>query len=302
MKMDTLIQQCLDSTKADEWMEAHGLGWFVSPQMVQTVSLVIGAVIFYFIGKFFIKLAIRYFLRSTARHRSWHRKDVEKREKTLIQLTHSFWRILMMFYVAAMVANKLFLFDLSPLFASAGIVGVALGFGAQSLVRDFLSGIFIIAENQYRVGDVVDVMGAIGTVERVGTRSTVIRDAEGNVHYVPNGTIDHVINKTMGYSMSRFTLQLDPRADVAEVTKLINAVGEQLAKEKAWQKKIIEPPSFVSVGDITGHSVELIIAGKVQPSDQWSVTSEMRRRLLQKFEAEGVLLATLPTPAITTKR
>ena len=75
---------------------------------------------------------------------------------------------------------------------------MALGFGAQSLVKDFLSGIFIIAENQYRVGDVVDVMGAAGTVERVGTRTTVIRDSEGNVHYVPNGTIQHVINKTMG--------------------------------------------------------------------------------------------------------
>ena len=129
----------------------------------------------------------------TVRHR--------KARKNSHPINPSFWQIIIIFYVAAIVANKLFLFDLSPLFASAGIIGVALGFGAQSLVKDFLSGIFIIAENQYRVGDVVDVMGAAGTVERVGTRTTVIRDSEGNVHYVPNGTIQHVINKTMGYSI-----------------------------------------------------------------------------------------------------
>jgi moderate conductance mechanosensitive channel len=238
----------------------------------------------------------------TAHHRSWHRKDIEKREKTLVQLTRSFWQIIIIFYVAAIVANKLFLFDLSPLFASAGIIGVALGFGAQSLVKDFLSGIFIIAENQYRVGDVVDVMGAAGTVERVGTRTTVIRDSEGNVHYVPNGTIQHVINKTMGYSMSRFSIYIDPSSDISAVTDIINATGQELAKEKAWQKKIIDPPKFVSVGDITGRGTELIIAGKTQPSDQWSVTSEMRHRLLQNFDREGVLLATLPTPTSITRR
>ena len=178
---------------------------------------------------------------------------------------------------------------------------MALGFGAQSLVKDFLAGIFIIAENQYRVGDVVDVMGASGTVERVGTRSTVLRDADGNVHYLPNGTIQHVINKTMGYSMSRFTLQLDPSSDISRAADIINETGQQLSKEKSWDKKIIEPPKFVSVGDITGRSVELIVAGKVQPSDQWAVTSEMRRRLLKEFEKQEIELAVIPT-AITHKK
>ena len=187
--------------------------------------------------------------------------------------------------------------QLSPISYFYLIYRVALGFGAQSLVKDFLSGIFIIAENQYRVGDVVDVMGAAGTVERVGTRTTVIRDSEGNVHYVPNGTIQHVINKTMGYS-----IYIDPSSDISAVTDIINATGQELAKEKAWQKKIIDPPKFVSVGDITGRGTELIIAGKTQPSDQWSVTSEMRHRLLQNFDREGVLLATLPTPTSITRR
>ena len=299
--MDTLIKQLLNSSRVDEWMIEHGLGWLVSERMVETVSIVIGAVIVYYFGRMFITWAIRYAIHSTAKHRSWHRKDIEKRENTLTQLIRSFWRITIIAYIAAMVASKLFYFDLSPLFASAGIIGVALGFGAQSLVKDFLAGIFIIAENQYRVGDIVDVMGASGTVERVGTRSTVLRDADGNVHYLPNGTIQHVINKTMGYSMSRFTLQLDPSSDISRAADIINETGQQLSKEKSWDKKIIEPPKFVSVGDITGRSVELIVAGKVQPSDQWAVTSEMRRRLLKEFEKQEIELAVIPT-AITHKK
>ncbi|QJU07786.1 mechanosensitive ion channel family protein [Candidatus Saccharibacteria bacterium oral taxon 488] len=299
--MDTLIKQLLNSSRFDEWMTEHGLGWLVSERMVETVSIVIGAVIVYYLGRIFITWAIRYAIHSTAKHRSWHRKDIEKRENTLTQLIRSFWRITIIAYIAAMVASKLFYFDLSPLFASAGIIGVALGFGAQSLVKDFLAGIFIIAENQYRVGDIVDVMGASGTVERVGTRSTVLRDADGNVHYLPNGTIQHVINKTMGYSMSRFTLQLDPSTDISRAADIINETGQQLSKEKSWDKKIIEPPKFVSVGDITGRSVELIVAGKVQPSDQWAVTSEMRRRLLKEFEKQEIELAVIPT-AITHKK
>lgn len=298
---DTLIKQLLNSSRFDEWMTEHGLGWLVSERMVETVSIVIGAVIVYYFGRIFITWAIRYAIHSTAKHRSWHRKDIEKRENTLTQLIRSFWRITIIAYIAAMVASKLFYFDLSPLFASAGIIGVALGFGAQSLVKDFLAGIFIIAENQYRVGDVVDVMGASGTVERVGTRSTVLRDADGNVHYLPNGSIQHVINKTMGYSMSRFTLQLDPSSDISRAADIINETGQQLSKEKSWDKKIIEPPKFVSVGDITGRSVELIVAGKVQPSDQWAVTSEMRRRLLKEFEKQEIELAVIPT-AITHKK
>lgn len=294
--MDKLIKSIFGSSPTDSIVNNYSLGWITTPKLLETLSVVLGSVVVYYVVKYLIQWSIQYSLRSAAKHRSWHKKDVEKREKTLIQLIRSFWRVIMLFYVAAMIANKLFSFDLSPLFASAGIIGVALGFGAQSLVKDFLSGIFIIAENQYRVGDVVDIAGAIGKVERIGTRTTVIRDSDGNVHYVPNGTIQHVINKTMGYSMSRFVIHLDPSADVGHVTEIINKVGEKLASEKAWKRKILDPPKFISVGEITGRSIEIIIAGKTQPSDQWSVTSEMRRRLLAEFEKQEVLLATLPTP------
>lgn len=234
--------------------------------------------------------------------RSWHPKDIQKRQRTLEVLFVNVWKTIVI-SIAILNLTPIFFPDvnLAPLFASAGIFGVALGFGAQSLVRDFLSGIFIISENQYRVGDIVDIEGAAGTVERIGTRSTVLRDAEGNVHYLPNGMVQHVINKTMGYSMARFIIDIHPSSDMEKVIRLINKTGEKLASEEKWQTKIIEAPSFVSVADFTSTNVNIIISGKTQPSDQWAVTAEMRRRLLTSFEKNGVKLGTTTPMVQTTK-
>lgn len=251
----------------------------------------------YYIGGRLLGRIIKRLVRS-GRHREWHRKDIEKRQKTLVALFTSIWRILIVIIVIYAVLREIIPnLDtlLTPLFASAGIIGVALGFGAQSVIKDFLSGIFIISENQYRVGDIVDIEGASGTVERIGTRSTVIRDVDGNVHYFPNGMVTHVINKTMGYSMARFIIAVHPTSDIDQVTRIINQLGVTLSEEEKWKSKIIEPPAYISVGEFTGNSVEIIIAGKTQPSDQWSVIAEMRRRLLVALEREGIELAVLPT-------
>ena len=226
-------------------------------------------------------------------HRSWHPKDIEKRQRTLVALFANAWKTIIISIFILYVTGRLFPgLDFAPLFAGAGILGVALGFGAQSLVKDFLSGIFIISENQYRVGDIIDIEGFTGTVERIGSRSTVIRDIEGNVHYFPNGMVQHVINKTMGYSMARFIIDVHPSSDMDKVIKIINKTGEKLAGEDIWEQKIIEPPIFLSVGDFTSTAVAIVVAGKTQPSDQWAVAAEMRRRLLAEFEKSNIKLGT----------
>ncbi|HSW91618.1 MAG TPA: mechanosensitive ion channel family protein, partial [Candidatus Saccharimonadales bacterium] len=148
-------------------------------------------------------------------------------------------------------------------------------------------------------GDIIDIEGASGTVERIGTRSTVLRDASGNVHYFPNGMVQHVINKTMGYSMARFTIDVHPASDMDDIIKIIDKTGKKLAAEEKWEHKIIEAPSFVSVGEFTSTAVSILISGKTQPSDQWSVTAEMRRRLLLTFEQKGIKLGT-SMPAFQT--
>lgn len=292
------MDQAMDTYKTlgiEEWIAHYGAS------LLTTVAI---AVILFYIGSGLLSKLVRQAVKSTARHRDWHRKDMEKRQKTLSVLFVSIWRIMIIIFVIVSILTKVFRIDLAPLFASAGIIGVALGFGAQSLIKDFLSGIFIIAENQYRVGDIIDIEGASGTVERIGTRSTVIRDADGNVHYFPNGMVAHVINKTMGYSMARFSIAIHPSSNIDEVTKMINEIGSELAEEEEWKNKIITAPAFVSVGEFTGTAVDLLIASKTQPSDQWSVTAEMRKRLLEALEAADISLAITPSllPMPTVKR
>jgi small conductance mechanosensitive channel len=266
------------------WITDHG---------INVLIILAVATLFSVAGNFLVGRIVKRSVRTQAKRRDWHKKDVEKREKTLVGPFKVIWRIVVITVAAYVIVREAFPHvDLAPLFASAGILGVALGFGAQSLVKDFLSGIFIISENQYRVGDIVDIEGASGTVERIGSRSTVLRDADGNVHYFPNGMVQHVINKTMGYSMARFAIALAPSADLERAIELINETGKKLASEEKWQPKVIEAPSFVSVDEFTATSVSLWVAGKTQPSDQWSVTAEMRRRLLELFEKNNIELGT----------
>lgn len=257
---------------------------------LKAVMIVLFTLAFYFIGS----MIVRYFVKNAVqrtRHKTWHRKDIEKRQRTLVAVVTSVWQILVVFVGGFQLLRIIFPgIDTAPLFASAGIIGVAIGFGSQTLVKDFLSGIFIISENQYRVGDIIDINGATGTVERIGARSTVIRDMDGNVHYFPNGTIQHVINKTMGYSMARFTIGVHQSNELEDIITLINETGKTLASEEKWKKKIIDAPAFESIGEFTSSTVNLMISGKTQPSDQWSVTAEMRRRLLIAFEKKKIQL------------
>lgn len=257
------------------------------------IITIVGLLAFWLGPKFINWLMAHVFV--TAYQRTLHKKDLEKRQRTLNVLFANVWRILVVLGVAYGIFVQFFDYKaLAPLFASAGIIGVAFGFGAQSLVKDFLSGVFIISENQFRVGDIIEIEGFGGTVERIGVRSTIIRDADGNVHFFPNGMVQHVINKTMGYSMARFTLSVAPDVNVEEVAKVIDKVGLKLAKEEAWKDKILEAPHFVSVGDFNATSVNIIVTGKTQPSDQWGVTAEMRQRLLEEFESKGITMGMNP--------
>jgi small conductance mechanosensitive channel len=276
-------------------MDKAFMKWTASDGL-QIGLIVLVALLFYAVGAAVLRYLVKHAVERT-RQRSWHRKDVEKRQRTLVALFINLWRVLVVAVAAFGILTVLFgTINLAPLFASAGIIGVAVGFGSQSLVKDFLSGIFIISENQYRVGDIIDIDGNSGTVERIGTRSTVIRDADGNVHYFPNGTIQHVINKTMGYSMARFSIGVHPSTDLDEVIELINETGKKLAAEEKWKNKIINPPAFESLAEFTQATVSIVVSGKTQPSDQWSVTAEMRRRLLVAFEKKSIELGTGAAP------
>lgn len=258
------------------------------PSVMHSFVIVIIGGVFILLGPAIINWLMSHVF-VTAYQRTLHKKDLEKRQRTLIVLFTNVWRILVVLGILYGVFVQFFDYKaLAPLFASAGIIGVAFGFGAQSLVKDFLSGVFIISENQFRVGDIIDIEGFGGTVERIGIRSTVLRDADGNVHYFPNGMVQHVINKTMGYSMARFSLTVAPDTDIDHLVKVINKTGLSLTGEDAWRDKILEAPHFINVGDFNASFVEIIVSGKTQPSDQWSVMSEMRKRLIEEFGSDGI--------------
>lgn len=217
-------------------------------------------------------------------------EDVKKRQDTLIAMASAIWRTLIWLVAIFSILRLLFpALDLTPLLASAGVLGVAIGFGAQTLIKDFLSGVFIILENQYRVGDVVEIDKAVGTVEHITMRSTVLRDNDGSVHYIPNGSIAHAINKTMGFAKVNVTLEVPASTDVDSISEIIDKVGDKMAEEEKWKKRIMEPPHFLGIDSFSTSSFEVTIVGKTQPTAQWSVTGELRRRLLAELKKQGII-------------
>jgi small-conductance mechanosensitive channel len=223
--------------------------------------------------------------------------DVKKRQDTLISMFGTLLKVLVWLTAGFTILRRMGI-DLTPLIAGASVLGVALGFGAQSIIKDLLTGLFIIIENQYRVGDVVDIEGAAGSVEQITIRSTIIRDADGNVHYLPNGMVAHVINKTMGFSKVNFAIAVTADTNVDTLSEIINEVGEKLADEKAWKDKVMEPPRFLNIGNFTDTALEARIIGKTQPSQQWAVTGELRKRLLVAFTKHDIKLAQMPGVAM----
>ena len=186
--------------------------------------------------------------------------------------------------------------NIGPIIASAGILGVALGFGAQSLVKDFLSGIFMILEDQYGVGDLVDVGEATGTVEDVGLRITRLRDSNGVVWYVRNGEILRVGNQSQGWSTAVVDVSVAYTEDIPRVQELIHQVANELADDEAWTEHILEEPVVAGVESITGSAVTIRVVVRCRPSENLAVQRELRSRIKLAFDREGVQLPpALPT-------
>jgi small conductance mechanosensitive channel len=184
---------------------------------------------------------------------------------------------------------------IAPLLASAGIVGVAVGFGAQSLVKDFLSGIFLILEDQYGVGDLVDTgMGTVGTIEAVGLRVTRLRDGTGVVWYVRNGEILQVGNHSQGWSTGIVDMSVAYTEDIPRVQRLIGETAAAMAEEDPWKDKVLEPPTVAGVESMTGTSVTIRVVVKCAPNEHIGVQRELRERIKEAFDREGVRV---PPPA-----
>ena len=179
--------------------------------------------------------------------------------------------------------------DLAPLIAGAGIGGIALGFGAQSIVKDFLSGLFMLIEDQYGVGDVIDIGPAVGTVEEVSLRSTTIRDVKGTVWHIPNGEITRVGNYSQLWSRAVIDVEVAYESDLRHAAGVIQRVADTMWQDPEWGgDELMEQPEVWGVQDLGASGIAIRLAVKTEPSMQWAVERELRLRVKEALDEAGI--------------
>ena len=213
--------------------------------------------------------------------------EVRKRIDTLDQLDSNVIRFFVVVIARIMVLDLLGL-DVGPAIAGLGVVGIAVGFGAQSLVRDYLNGALILVENQFSKGDVVSVAGVTGTVEDFSLRRTTLRDLDGIVHTVPNGEIHVASNRTRTWARINQNVMVAFGTDIDKAIEVVDAVGREMLDDPVWKRRILEPPRVERVESIDEMGITLKILGSVRASEQWAASGEFRKRLLAAFAANGI--------------
>jgi small conductance mechanosensitive channel len=188
------------------------------------------------------------------------------------------------FVIAFLLVLSELQINLAPFIAGTSIVGVALGFGAQNIVKDYLSGMFMLLEDQYGVGDVIDFEKATGTVEAVGLRSTRLRDVNGTVWYVRNGEVVRVGNKSQGFAQVVLDIPIDAWADVAAASAAMRSVSREMAQEEDWATVFLSEPDVQGVESMTREETVIRLVAKVRPLEQWRTARELRRRIRDRLD------------------
>lgn len=255
-----------------DWLLVHGL---------KIALILLAAYLFSFFGR---KLINRLIIKGI---KNGTKEAVVKRQKTLIRIFSGALRVFVWLVGVMMILAELGI-NIGPILAGAGILGVAIGFGAQYMIRDFLAGLFIILENQYRIGDVVCLDGTCGSVEDIDLRKTVLRDLDGVLHYVPNGEVKISSNLSKQFARVNLDLAIAYQEDLDRVIKIVNQVGNDLAQDSAWQDAIIKAPQFLRVNDFGSSAVMIKILGETKPLKQWEVTGELRKRIKIAFDQAGI--------------
>lgn len=213
--------------------------------------------------------------------------ETEKRMNTLLGILKGIGRIII-WAVFIMILLKKFGFDIAPILAGAGILGLAVGFGAQELVRDFISGFFILLENQVRTGDVAIINGTGGLVEKIELRTITLRDFSGVVHVFQNGKINSISNMTKEWSAMVFDIGVAYKEDVDNVMKIMQEVGEQLLSDSKFKDKIIEPLEIFGLDQFGDSAIVIKARLKTIPIEQWTVGREYRKRLKKAFDRNNI--------------
>ena len=219
----------------------------------------------------------------------------EQRAATLVGLARSVGLVFIVVVALFMVLQAVGV-DIAPLLAGAGVVGLAISFGAQSLVKDVISGLFILFENQFGIGDVIRIGSASGAVERMTLRATFLRDLSGTMHVIPNGEIKQVSNLTRSWSRAVLDIGVAYHEDVDRAMEVMREVGREMWDDSAWRPLLVEEASVLGVEALADSAVTIRMVSKTLPLKQWEVARELRRRLKRRFDAEGI---SIPFPQRT---
>ena len=214
-------------------------------------------------------------------------EEIKKRSNTLSSvLTKTSLIIIVIFALFTILPE--FGINITAVLAGLGVIGIAVGFGAQTLIRDYLSGLFIILEDPYDVGDVVKVGGITGLVEEIGLRRTILRDLDGIVHSIPNSEINTASNFTKGYSRVNLNISVAYGEDLDRVINVINRVCTEMAEDPKWKADFVTTPQVLRVDNLGDSGIDIKILGDTKPIRQWDVMGELRLRLKRTFDAEGI--------------
>jgi moderate conductance mechanosensitive channel len=297
----------VDGLTGNTWL-AQASDWLIAKPVSLLVLLVLALVIRWVLHRLIDRLAGQAAegLPSTELRRRWARRGRDtppahadqpapagrrvQRARTMGSLLKSVTSIVV-FTIFVITGIAEIGYPVGPLIASAGIAGIALGFGAQNLVKDFLSGIFMIFEDQYGVGDSIDLGEATGTVEAVGLRVTRLRDVEGTVWYVRNGEILRVGNMSQNWARTVLDIPVSHQQDLRKAQQVLTDVAHDLWDDDDFKGRIIEEPSVWGVQDLTPEWITIRVTLKTAPLEQWAVAREMRQRIKARFDYEGIEIA-----------
>ncbi len=208
-----------------------------------------------------------------------------QRKRTVAQLTYSVARISIIAIGILLILNLFF--PIGPLLAGLGVFGLAISFGAQSLVKDIISGFFMLSEKQFDIGDVVEIAGTSGVVEKMTLRVVALRDIEGALHIIPNGTITKISNKTKSWSRVVLDVGVAYQEDIDRVIQVLEGIGETFTEDAKWSAMILDY-QVAGVQALADNSVNIRIMATTHPGKQWEVQRELRRRIKKQFDTEGV--------------
>lgn len=252
-------------------------------RLVRIIGILIGALVLLKI----LKLAVAHMENLVEDEDKAHLSETEKRARTLGKIITSAGYVLVSGVAVMMILSE-FGMNIMPIITGAGIAGLAVGFGAQSLVRDIISGFFLILEDQIRIGDIVNINGTGGSVEAIKLRTTVLRDLEGVVHIFPNGEIKQVANRTKEFSYYVIDMGVAYKENIDGVMEVLQSIGDELARDPNFGPSILAPLEVLGVDDFGDSQVTIKIRIKTVPLRQWMVGRELRRRIKNTFDSRGI--------------